>query len=108
MKVKKIEQADKQYVKQQKNNLKTFLKLAKYDVIPSVIAGSVTSSLLVNTYSSSGMVDAMLFGGISGLSFILAVNGVITGVKDSKKTREKMKMQLEEFEEAENDKGISK
>lgn len=87
MKVNKIDKADKEFVKEQRNGVRTFLKLCKYDVLPSVVAGSALSTVLVPAYSSDGVLDAALFGGVAGVTFILAVNGVITGVKNAKATR---------------------
>ena len=109
MKVNNIEQSDGKFAKDQKSKLKYFLNLAKYDVIPSAMAGSVASAFLVNSYSPNGIIDAMLLGGVTGTAFILAVNGVVTGVKASKETREKIRMQLDEKKEKEDiDKGNKK
>ncbi len=91
MEVKNIEKTDKDFNRKQKSKLGYFLKLCKYDVVPSMLTGTATSALLTTTYTSSGMADAMLFGGVTGAALILAVNGALTGIKATKEEKERIK-----------------
>lgn len=95
MKVNSVEKTNEEFVKNQKGKLHDFLKLCKYDVVPSILAGSAVSTLLVPVQNSAGAVDVMLFGGVAGAAFILAANGTITGIKATKKEKEEIKENLE-------------
>ncbi|MBQ6539222.1 MAG: hypothetical protein IJL76_02975 [Bacilli bacterium] len=95
MKVESIEKTNEEFREEQKNKLSYFLKLCKYDVIPSMLTGSAASALLVDVYQPGGMTDAILFGGVTGAAFILAVNGAITGIKATKEEKDEIKKSIE-------------
>ena len=90
MKVKKVEESNGVFEKDQKTKLKYFLNLCKYDVIPSAIVGSTASAMFSNIYSSEG---------VTGTALILAINGTITGIKTSKEEKEEIKQSIEENKE---------
>jgi len=96
MKIKRIEDSDGNFEKDQKTKLKYFLNLCKYDVIPSAIVGSTASAMFSKIYSPSGLTDVILFGGVTGTALILAINGAITGIKASKEEKEEIKQSIEE------------
>lgn len=96
MKIKKIEDSDGNFEKDQKTKLKYFLNLCKYDVIPSAIVGSTASAMFSNIYSSEGLTDVILFGGVTGTALILAINGAITGIKASKEEKEEIRKSIED------------
>ena len=94
--VKKIEDSNENFEKEQKSKLKYFLNLCKYDVIPSAIVGSTASAMFSNIYSPSGLTDVMIFGGVTGTALILAINGAITGIRASKEEKEEIRKSIED------------
>lgn len=103
--VKKLEESNGNFEKEQKTKLKYFLNLCKYDVIPSAIVGSATSAMFANVYSPSGLTDVILFGGVTGTALILAINGAITGIKASKEDKQELKKYIKENDNNEQRKG---
>lgn len=95
MKVNEIKKSNGLYKEKQRNNIKYFLNISKYDLVPSIATGTIASALLTTTYSASGTLDAMIFGGVSGAALILAINGIITGIKATKEKKEQIKKQIE-------------
>ena len=92
MKIVNISDSNGTYRKKQKNGIKTFLKISKYDLAPAMVTGSIATTLLTPIYSQSGVIDVMLFGSVSAAAFTLAVNGIITGIKVGQIKRNTLKM----------------
>ena len=78
---------------QPKTGFGIFLNLCKYDIVPAFLAGSIYT--LVYNYEavldSTGPVDNMIMGGITGVALVLIVNGVIAAASKIHKDKEKGK-----------------
>ena len=102
MKVQGIEKSDKEFVNKQKSKLKRYLNICKYDLIPAAIIGSELSLTYQEIYTQQGALDAALFGGVAGTAFILAVNGVITGIIATKAEKERFIEEVNKEEKEES------
>ncbi len=85
-----IQETNGKFKENQRLGIKYFIKMCKYDVMPSILAGGGTSILLAKINSPSGLYDAFLFGGVSALALAMAVNASVTGIKMRKDQKEKV------------------
>lgn len=101
--IKNVNETDGVFKNEQKLKIKEYIKLCRYDVVPSIIFGSALAGGYIPSYTTIGAVDVFLFGGISGAALALAINAAITGIKVNKNTKDKIRENLKINEE--NNKG---
>ena len=98
-KIKNINISDGQFKNKQRENIKIYYDLCKKNLFPSITTGALTAGAIIQIYGPGGVEEVLIFGGITGAALMLAINGIVTGIKVSKNKKNEIKEQLEQVEE---------
>ena len=99
MKIKETVNTDGELKDKHRKGMKIYLDLCKKNLLPVATGGVLASGALIQSFSSVGLLQNFIFGGVTSTAFMLALNGIITGVKISKENKQQIKENIENYNE---------